>query len=49
VCHAGVSGVHLRGGAFFDDEVIGVLEVTVRAVFLFTYLKFTNGGASAAG
>jgi hypothetical protein len=45
-----VSGVHVQGGVFFNDEVMGVLKVIVRAMFPFiAYFNVGNGGMSASG
>jgi hypothetical protein len=38
----------LLGDAFFDDEVVGIFEIVVRAVLPFSYLNFTNTRLSAA-
>jgi hypothetical protein len=34
---------------FFDDEVVGIFEAIVRAVFPFSYLNFASTRVSAAG
>jgi hypothetical protein len=41
--------VHSQGGRSFYDDVVGAFEVTVRAMFPFFYLSFTNRGVSVAG